>query len=160
VTSEPAFFVGLLLVLTGLACAGVGAFLGRPYRLLIVGGIPFLVAGALLVSAARDRHRFRVTEVEMTAVRDYTGPCPGEHRVGIRVKTAGGAGKVAFRVWANDDLDAPLQSVSVRPNLSFEFVTQVTVTEEGWATAYAAVDSPNYVVASSGFGVTCTPGGE
>jgi hypothetical protein len=91
-------------------------------------------------------------------MRDYTGRCPGEQRIGIRVRTQGGAGKVAFRVWVGEDFDAPLQSLRVRRNVSFEYVTRVTVRKTGYATAYAAVDSPNYEVASGGFQVTCTAG--
>ena len=154
-TTEPAFYVGILLLVTGLACAGVGAFLGRPYRLIIAGGIPFMVAGALLVHMARERHRFRVTEVVMNPIPDYTGRCPAERTVGIMVRTAGGAGKVTFRVWVDEDFDAPLQSISVQRDISFEYVTQVTVKRTGYATAYAAVDAPNYDVASGVFQVTC-----
>jgi hypothetical protein len=155
VTTEPAFYVGLLLLVAGLACAGVGAFLGRPYRPIIVGGIPFVVAGALLVNLARERHRFRVTEIVMNPVSDYTGRCPAERPVGIRVQTAGGAGKVTFRVWVGENFDAPMQSVAVEPNVPFEFITEVTVTETGDTTAYAAVDTPNYALASGVFRVTC-----
>ena len=154
-TTEPAFYVGLLLLVTGLACAGVGAFLGRPYRLIIVGGIPFMVAGALLVHLARERHRFRVTEIVVSPIDDYAGRCPAQRRLGVRVNTAGGEGKVTFRVWVDEDFDAPLQSIRVRRNVSFEYVTQVTVNKTGYSTAYAAVDSPNYMVASGVFQVTC-----
>jgi hypothetical protein len=155
VTTEPAFYVGLLLLVTGLACAGVGAFLGRPYRLIIVGGIPFLVAGALLVQMARERHRFRVTEVVMSPITDYTGRCPAERNLRIRVGTAGGAGTVTFRVWVDEDFDAPLRSIRVRRYTSFEYVTQVAVNRTGYSTVYAAVNSPNYTLASAVFQVTC-----
>ncbi len=154
-TTEPAFYVGVLLLVTGLACAGVGTFLGRPYRLIIAGGIPFMVAGALLVHLARERHRFRVTEIMLSPISDYTGRCPAERTVAIRVRTAGGAGNVTFRVWVDEDFDAPLRSIRVRRNISFEYVTQVTVNRTGYSTAYAAVDAPNYDVASGVFQVTC-----
>ncbi len=158
-TTEPAFYVGILLLVTGIACGAVGALLGRPYGLVVVGGIPFLIAGALLVHVARERHRFRVTEVAMNPIGDYAGRCPGEHRVGIRVSTAGGAGTVAFRIWAGDDFDTPLQTVRVRPGLAFEYVTAVTVTEGGLATAYATVEEPNAAVDSQVFSVSCTAAG-
>jgi hypothetical protein len=155
VTSEPAFYVGLLLVFTGLACVGVGGFLGPRYFLVLAGGIPFLVSGGLLVHIARERHRFRVTEISMRPIDDYSGPCPAQRRVGVRVKTAGGAGKVTFRIWLDENFDAPLQSVLVQRNVSVDFVTQVTVTKAGYSTAYAAVDAPNYKLASGVFKVTC-----
>ncbi len=158
-TSEPAFYVGILLLVTGVACGGVGALLGSRYVLVAVGGIPFLVAGALLVYVARERHRFRVTEVEFSPIGDYAGPCPGEHDVLVRVDTVGGAGRVAFRVWAGDDFDSPLQTVQVRPNVGFDYVTTVSVTETGFATAYATVEKPTTAVASQAFSVSCTTGG-
>jgi len=156
VTTEPAFFVGLLLLLTGLACGVVGVLLGRRYVLVVTGGIPFLIAGALLIHVARERHRFRVTEVEFRPIGDYAGRCPGEHRVALQVSTAGGAGDVAFRVWAGDDFDAPMQTVQVRPNVGFQFMTAVSVTETGSTTAYATVERPNTAVASQAFSVSCT----
>jgi hypothetical protein len=156
VTSEPAFFVGLLLVFTGLACGGVGSLLGRRYRLIIAGGIPFLLAGAMLVYIARERHRFRVTGVAVARVADYVGVCPGEHPVAVRIATAGGAGEVAFRVWVDENFDAPLQVVRVPPNSSFDFATRVRVLETGPATLYAAVDAPNQQVASGAFEITCS----
>jgi len=159
VTTEPAFYVGILLLVTGIACGVVGTLLGRRYVLVVLGGIPFLIAGALLIYVARERHRFRVTEVEFRPIGDYAGRCPGEHRVSVQVSTAGGAGSIAFRVWAGDDFDVPLQTVEVRPNVGFEYVTTVSVTEEGFATAYATVERPNTAVASQAFSVSCTAGG-
>ncbi len=157
-TTEPAFYVGILLLVTGLACGGVGALLGRRYVLVIVGGIPFLVAGALLVYVAGERHRFRVTAVEFRPIGNYAGRCPGEHRVVVQVTTAGGAGEVAFRVWAGDDFDTPVQTVQVRPDVGFEYVTTVAVTDTGIATAYATVESPTTAAASQAFSVACTAG--
>ncbi len=158
-TTEPAIYVGILLLVTGIACAGVGTLLGRRYALVVVGGIPFLVAGALLVYVARERHRFRVTEVQFRPIGDYAGRCPGEHRVVVQVSTTGGAGRVAFRVWAGDDFDTPVQTVRVRPDVGFEYVTAVSVTETGFATAYATVESPTTAVASQAFSVSCTGAG-
>ena len=156
-TSEAAFYVGLLLVFTGLACLGVGLFLGRRYAVVVAGGVPFLISGALLVYVARERHRFRVTEITMRPIDDYSGRCPAERRLSIRVKTAGGDGEVRFRLWLDENFDAPLQSVRVQRNVSFDFVTEVTVTRTGYSTAYAAVDAPNYEVTSGVFQVTCAP---
>ena len=154
-TSEPAFYVGLLLLVTGLACVGIGGFLGRRYALVVAGGIPFLVSGALLVHISRERHRFRVTQVTMRPINDYAGRCPAERRVGVRVKTAGGDGKVTFRVWLDENFEAPVRSVRVQRNVSFDFFTEVTVTMTGYSTAYAAVDAPNYKLASGVLQVTC-----
>jgi hypothetical protein len=71
------------------------------------------------------------------------------------VRTAGGAGTVTFRVWVDEDFDAPLRSIRVRRYTSFEYVTQVAVNRTGYSTVYAAVNSPNYTLASAVFQVTC-----
>jgi len=158
VTSEPAFYVGLLLVLTGVACVVVAIALGRPYAIVGLAGIPFAVAGGLLVQNAWERATFRVTELSIGPITDYAGPCPGTHRVGIRVDTAGGAGEVAFRVWARDeDLDAPPATIRVQPDRGFEYLSRVSVAEPGYAVAYAVVESPNHKAASGVFTVRCTP---
>jgi len=161
VTSEPAFYVGLLLVLTGVACVAAAAFLrrhslGRHLTLVAAGSIPFLAAGALLLYLARERHRFRVTDVVLEAITDYAGPCPGQHRLAVRVETVGGAGAVTFRVWADEDFDAPLRSVRVRRNTSFELVVPVTVRRSGLSTAFGAVEAPNVMVGSESFRVRCS----
>jgi len=155
-TTEPLFFLGILLLVAAIALiVVVRAIPGAARVLFLIGAVSLVAAGGIAISAARDKLRFRITGVQVIARDSYAGRCPAEHRVQIRVTTAGGEGQVTFRVWADDDLDVPLRTVELAAVPSFDFVTTVPVRRTGLSTAYASIKSPNYQLASDSYRVTC-----
>jgi hypothetical protein len=117
----------------------------------------FLVAGAVLVGVARDRYRFRVVDVELLA-SDDRGRCPAEHRVRVRILTAGGNGEVALRVWADEEPDVPVEQLTIASDASgtrAELSTTVTVRRHGVSTAFVTSKSSNHATDWPSYAASC-----
>ena len=153
-TREPLFYLGLLVLVLGVGCAAIPVD-GIVRRLFLIGSAAFVVAGALLVSHARDVHRFRVVAVRVQA-DGYTGRCPADHEVQVLVDTLGGDGELALRVWGNEDFDVPVRKIEVPAGRTFELLTKVRVTDTGLSTAYANTEAPTQQAASESYEVRCT----
>jgi hypothetical protein len=155
--TEPLFFLGLVLLCLGVATISLRGVRGLARRLFLTGGLAFLVAGSMLLLIARDKHRFRVTEIRFSVGTQYTGTCPAKKRVLVEVQTTGGAGDLAIRVWADQDYDTPVKNLRVRPEQSVQVYADVEVTRSGIVRAYASVEAPNDGLASAVFRAECTP---
>lgn len=160
--TEPLFYVGLLVIALGVLSVLVKPPDPGARAFFLVAAAMFVSAGGLLLSIARDRHRFRVTDVEVRAGSDFSGACPGTHAIRALVTTAGGDGDVVLQIYSQDELASgarPARSrrVSVRDSASVDLEGTVRVTTTGLLTAYVSVVAPNYAVDSTSFRVSCTP---
>ncbi len=161
-TSDPLFFVGLLVIALGVLAAVVKPPHPVARGLFLVGTVMFVCAGGLLLLIARDKHRFRVTDVEVRAAADFSGTCPATHGVRALIRTAGGDGDVALQIYSQDQLtsgatpDRP-RRVSVEDSATVDLEAEVRVTASGVLTAYVSVEEPNFATGSTTFRVSCSP---
>jgi hypothetical protein len=155
--TDPGFLGGVLLLAAGVAFVAFRVPDRFAQRFMVTGGLMLVVSGALLIWIARDRHRFRVTDVEVLTSRAYAGACPAAQPVRVRIVTAGGAGRVVLRLWADDDYQSPPLDVQVRDTAAFEVTSEVAVRRSGLSTVYATIEAPalQYKVASRFFRVAC-----
>jgi hypothetical protein len=156
VATDPAFFLGVLALLAGVASSQGRRLAGPAKALILVGSTAFVLAGFMLMYLAWDRHRFRVMDVRIDIGAVYVGRCPAEHPARVRVRTSGGDGSVVFRVWADERFTPRLHKVEVGDVSSFEFRTTVRVTTTGSFKGHARVEAPTYRTATDTYGVRCS----
>ena len=162
VTSEPLFYVGLLVIALGVLAAVVKPPHPVARGFFLVATVMFVCAGGLLLLIARDKHRFRVTDVEVRAASDFSGACPATHGVRALITTAGGDGEIALQIYSQAQLasgarpDRP-RRVSVADSATVDVDAEVRVASSGLLTAYVSVEEPNYASGSTTFRVSCSP---
>ena len=161
-TSDPLFFVGLLVIALGVLTALVKPPHPVARAFFLVATVMFVCAGGLLLLIARDKYRFRVTGVDVRAASAFSGACPATHDVRAVITTAGGDGDIALQIYSQDELTSGARPgrprrVSVQDSATVDLDGEVRVTRTGLLTAYVSVDEPNYAAGSTTFRVSCSP---
>ncbi len=142
-SKDPLFLIGIGLLIAALVGGGVKLagneipVLKTFPRQVLVG-----IAGAALMVYAYDQNNFRVKEINLRALGDYSGPCPGSHRVEGRIRAVGGEGEVRYRVFGHGYISDEGQMTFKEP-AAIGFETTVPVWAPGQYTMTARITAPD-----------------
>ena len=140
---DPLFLIGLVLLISALVGGGV-KLAGNEIPVLKTFPRQALAgfAGVVLMVYAYDQNNFRVKEINLRALGDYNGPCPGVHRVEGRIRAVGGDGEVRYRIFGHGYFSNEGRMTFKEP-AAIGFEATVPVWASGRYTMTARVTAPD-----------------
>jgi hypothetical protein len=143
VTKDPLFLIGVVLWIAALVGGGV-KLAGNEIPVLKTFPRQALaaIAGTVLIGVAYDQNNFRAEEINFRPLGNYSGPCPGTHRVEGRIRAAGGEGEVRYRIFGHGYISNEGRMAFQEPS-TIGFEASVPVWAPGQYTMTARITTPN-----------------